>query len=214
MRFLCISDIHGHVAALDAVLAEAKHWGYDQLIVCGDLCFPGPRPLDVWKRLVEHNALCVQGLTDRALAELDPEDLHPTSEVEKERLERLISMHRELGDLILARLRRLPRIARLPLESGHEMVVVHGSPADPTIALTHDLTDDEMLALIGTDPCDLVICGGDHVPFQHQVEDVRIVGVGSVGEAPGVAVAYATLVTSTGTQTSVEQKEVPLDAST
>ncbi|HMA95704.1 MAG TPA: metallophosphoesterase family protein, partial [Polyangiaceae bacterium] len=108
------------------------------------------------------------------------------------------------------RLKRLPKTARLPLESGHEMVVVHGSPADPTIALTHDMTDDEVLALIGTDPCDLVICGGDHVPFQRQVEDVRIVGVGSVGEAPGNAVAYATLVTSTGTQTSVEQKEVPL----
>ncbi len=211
MRFLCLSDIHGDAAALDAVLAEAEHWGYDQIVVCGDLCFPGPKPLDVWKRLVERNALCVQGLSDRALAELDPDDLSPETPLEQERLERLFAMHKELGDLIIARLGRLPTIARLPLESGHEMVVVHGSPADPTVAMTADMTDEELAALLGTDPCDLVVCGGDHVPFQRQLDDVRIVGVGSVGETPGQRVAYAAIVTSTPTQTSIEQKEVPVD---
>jgi predicted phosphodiesterase len=211
MRFLCVSDIHGHVAALDAVLAEAKHWGYDQLVVCGDLCFPGPKPLEVWKRLIESNALCVQGLSDRALAEVDPDDLRPSTPAEQARLERLVDMHAELGDLIIARLRRLPTNARLPLESGHEMVVVHGSPADPMVSMTHDMTDEELYALMGTDPADLVICGGEHVPFQRQLDELRIVGVGSVGEAPGLRVAYATIVTSTPTQTSIEQKEVPLD---
>ncbi|HEY5956835.1 MAG TPA: metallophosphoesterase family protein, partial [Polyangiaceae bacterium] len=135
MRFLCLSDIHGHAAALEAVLAEAEHWGYDQVIVCGDLCFPGPKPLDVWKRLVQLNALCVQGLTDLALAELDPDELHPQNEHEQARLSRLIATHRELGELIIARLGRLTTTARLPLESGHEMLVVHGSPVDPTIAM-------------------------------------------------------------------------------
>src|ERR1700690_2765083 len=68
MRFLCISDIHGKADALRQVLAEAEHWSYDQLLVCGDLCFPGPEPLEVWKMLVERNALCVQGLSDKALS--------------------------------------------------------------------------------------------------------------------------------------------------
>jgi predicted phosphodiesterase len=210
MRFLCLSDIHGHATALDAVLDEAKNWGFDQVVVCGDLCFPGPEPLKVWKRLVEIRALCVQGITDRAIAELDPDELIAKSEEEQQRLRRLSEVHSELGDLILERLRRLPPIARLPLESGHEMVITHGSPADPTVSMTHDLEDDELIALLGDDPADLVICGGNHVPFQRIVADVRIVGVGSVGEAPAGNVAYATLVTSTPTQTSIEQKEVPL----
>lgn len=210
MRFLCLSDIHGHAAALDAVLEEAKNWGYDQLIVCGDLCFPGPEPLKVWKRLVEARALCVQGLTDKAIAELDPDELTAQSDAEEQRLTRLAEVHGELGDLILQRLRRLPPIARLPLESGHEMVITHGSPADATLSMTADLSDEELIALLGDDPADLVICGGDHVPFQRIVADVRIVGVGSVGEAPQGQVAYATLVTSTPTQTSIEQKEVHL----
>ncbi|MGC4066589.1 MAG: metallophosphoesterase family protein [Polyangiaceae bacterium] len=210
MRFLCLSDIHGYADALDVVLDEAKNWGYDKLVVCGDLLFPGPEPLRVWKRLVEAQALCVQGLTDKAISELDPDELKATTEDERLRLERLERLHGELGDLILERLRRLPTQARLPLESGHEMLVTHGSPADPTIGMTHDLTDEELYALMGDDPADLVICGGDHVPFQRILEDCRIVGVGSVGEAPTRSVAYATIVTSTPTQTSIEQKEVEL----
>jgi predicted phosphodiesterase len=47
MRFLCVSDIHGHARALEAVLKEASDYGFDQLLACGDLCFPGPDPLDV-----------------------------------------------------------------------------------------------------------------------------------------------------------------------
>jgi predicted phosphodiesterase len=76
--------------------------------------------------------------------------------------------------------------------------------------MTHDLSDDELYALMGNEHADLVICGGEHVPFQRIIDDIRIVGVGSVGEAPVGDVAYATLVTSTPTQTSIEQKEVPL----
>jgi predicted phosphodiesterase len=209
MRFLCLSDIHGHADALRAVLAEAETWGFDQLIVCGDHLFPGPEPLGVWKLLVQHHAVCIRGLGDQALVELDPSELVATTEIEQKRLERLSAVHEELGELIVAHLGRLPPIARLPLESGHEMVVVHGSPADFTEPLTPDLSDEEMLGLLGSETADLIICGGDHVPFQRQIDEVRIVGVGSVGESPDGMFCHATLVTSTGTQTSIEQREVP-----
>ncbi|HMJ11390.1 MAG TPA: metallophosphoesterase family protein, partial [Polyangiaceae bacterium] len=85
MRFLCLSDIHGHARALDAVLQDAEIRGYDQLIVCGDLCFPGPDPLGVWKTLVARRALCVQGLGDKALARIDPVKLSATTELERKR---------------------------------------------------------------------------------------------------------------------------------
>jgi len=69
----CVSpDIHGNADALRQVFAEAENWGYDQVLVCGDLCFPGPEPLQVWKMLVERNALCVQGLSDKAVSQLNP----------------------------------------------------------------------------------------------------------------------------------------------
>jgi predicted phosphodiesterase len=210
MRFLCISDIHGKASALRQVFAEAENWGYDQVVVCGDLCFPGPDPLQVWKLLVERNALCVQGLSDKALSRLNPDRLMHRFPEEQEQIDRLRRTRRELGDVIVARLGQLQTVARLPLESGHEMIVVHGSPADPFESFTFDQSDDEMLALMGEDPADIVLCGGSHAPFQRQIDELRIVGVGSVGEAPTPGIAYATVVTCHEISTSVEQYHVEL----
>ena len=184
VRLLCVSDIHGHADALAAVLATAERRGYNHLLVAGDLCFPGPRPLETWQRLQQVKAICAQGASDRALATLDLAQVRPRSEHERERIERVSQIRAELGDLILIRLARLPPIHRMPLPNGQELILVHGSPADPLEPLTHDMTDQELLTLIGDDPADVVVCGGSHVPFDRTVSGVRIINVGSVGEAP------------------------------
>jgi predicted phosphodiesterase len=59
VRFLCLSDIHGHADALAAVLATAERRGYGRILVAGDLCFPGPEPLEVYRRLSQLKAVCV-----------------------------------------------------------------------------------------------------------------------------------------------------------
>ncbi|HKQ67809.1 MAG TPA: metallophosphoesterase family protein [Polyangiaceae bacterium] len=210
MRFLCISDIHGHADALAAVLATAERRGFSKLLVAGDLCFPGPSPLETWRKLTAANALCVQGVGDRALATVDLDNLRATSEHERARLDRLRSTRTELGDLILARLAKLPKTSRITIETGGEILLVHGSPLDPSEPFSHELSDEEMNALIGDDPADLIICGASHVPFDRQVGETRIVNVGSVGEAPGGQHAHATFVETSATGVVVEQFVVPL----
>jgi predicted phosphodiesterase len=210
MRFLCISDIHGHAAALRRVLEDAEAREFHQLVVCGDSLFPGPAPLETWKILIERRALCVQGLSDRALYEVNPSKLKATTSDQQARIQRLEQVQRELGDLIIARLGKLPTTARLPLESGEEAVVVHGSPLDPTEAMYSDMEDDELRALMGNDPADLVICGASHVPFGRQVGDVKIVNVGSVGESPAAGFAHATIIDATAAGISIEQFDVEL----
>ncbi len=210
MRFLCISDIHGHADALRRVLDDAEAREFHQLVVCGDSLFPGPAPLETWKLLIERRALCVQGLSDRALYEIDPSKLKATTAEERARVQRLREVKRELGELIIARLGKLPTSARLPLESGQEAVVVHGSPVDPTEPMCSDMEDTELRALMGDDPADLVICGASHVPFGRQVGDVQIVSVGSVGESPATGYAHATIVDASASGLSIEQFDVEL----
>jgi predicted phosphodiesterase len=210
MRFLCVSDIHGQLAALQAVIAEADGHGWDQLIACGDLCFPGPDPLGVWKLLVSRRALCVQGIGDRALSQVDPSKLSATSEIERARIERLRQVKHELGEIIVTRIGQLPQTASLPIESGHTLLIVHGSPLDPSEPFTIDMSDDELVALLGDEPGDIVVCGGSHVPFDRAVADVRIVNVGSVGEAPGGGHAHFTIITTSALGLSVQQHVVPL----
>lgn len=187
MRLLCISDVHGREDALAAVLATAEKRGYDHLLVAGDICFPGPGALAVWQRLVAARAICVQGLSDKALAKLDPAGMSPKNDHERRMLERFLAVRNELGEGVVRALGQLPLTHRMPLPDGRELLLVHGSPADPTTILSHDMTDDEIRRLLGDDPADIVVCGGSHVPFDRTVMDVRVVGVGSVGEAPGDA---------------------------
>ncbi len=210
MKFLCLSDIHGNQEALDAILREGDALGFDQLVVCGDLCFPGQGALSVWKTLVDRKALCVQGVGDRALANVDPDQLPAASPEAKEKVEALRRVQGDLGELILARLKKLPTVARLPLESGHTMLVVHGSPADPTEAITREMTEEELLACLGDEPGDLVICGSSHEQFDGIVADVRIASVGSVGEAPGGTHAYGAIVESNQGGFDVIMLSVPL----
>jgi len=209
MVFLCISDIHGHLDALSAVLATAERRSFHKLLVAGDIVFPGPQPLETWRRLSAAGAIMVQGVSDKALATLDPDELTPRSEHERARIDRMRDVQTELGDLILERLKRLPTHHRIALEDGRELVLVHGSPLDPAEAMSHDMDDDELDALIGDDPADIIVCGMSHVPFDRMIGEVRVINVGSVGEAPG-GFANATWIEVTASGIHVEAIVVPL----
>jgi len=217
MLLLCISDVHGYLDALQAVLATAERRSFQKLLVAGDLVFPGPEPLETWRRLSAAGAVLVQGLTDKAVSTLDPGTLRAQTEHEQAMLERMRGTREALGDLILERLRRLPTHQRITLEDGGELVLVHGAPADPGEALTHDMSDEELNALLGDDPADVVVCGMSHVPFDRMIGDVRIINVGSVGMAPAgqsgharSPIAHATWIESTPSGLMVEQVTIPL----
>lgn len=213
MLLLCISDIQGDLDALRAVMASAERRAFHKLLVAGDIVFPGPEPLETWRRLTAAGAIMVQGLSDTAVATLDPATLVAKTDAERVRLQRMRATREALGELILERIRRLPARARVPLEDGTELVLVHGSPVDPAEPITHDMTDDEINALIGDDPADLVVCGASHVPFDRTVGEVRVVNVGSVGDAPssdGMRIAHATWIDSTPRGVVVEQTVIAL----
>jgi predicted phosphodiesterase len=74
------------------------------------------------------------------------------------------------------------------------------------------MSDEEIGALIGDDPADVIVCGGSHVPFHREIERVHVVNVGSVGEAPGGHVAHATLIDAGPFGITLEQFEVELPA--
>lgn len=126
---------------------------------------------------------------------MDPGSLVPIDE-EQRRQARLFAKTRgAIGDLVAERLRRLPEMQRIPLVDGREVLMVHASPADANREISHDLSDDEVLALLDDDPADIIICGSTHVPFQRTVEEYHIVNVGSVGAAPEGQVAHYTVLT-------------------
>ncbi len=103
-----------------------------------------------------------------------------------------------------------------------QLMLTHGSPADPLEPLTHDMSNEAIVHLLGEDPPHLVLCGGSHVPFDRivdrgsveegQARHVRVINLGSVGEAPTLQerYAHATFIEVDGAEITVEQMSVPL----
>lgn len=190
-----LSDVHGNLAALNAVLAELERLDVKRLYVAGDLLLGGDQPLEVWHRLQALGATCTRGPSDMALASVDPSSLVPIDEGQRRQARLFAETRAAIGDLVAERLRRLPEQQRIPLVDGREVLMMHGSPADANREIDHDLSDDEVLALLDDDPADIIVCGATHVPFQRTVSEYHIVNVGSVGAAPEGPVAHYTVLT-------------------
>tara|TARA_B100001750_G_scaffold246009_1_gene267113 strand:- start:753 stop:1427 length:675 start_codon:yes stop_codon:yes gene_type:complete len=179
-----VSDIHGNLQALDAVLGVLRRREITTVIACGDHLLGGPDPLGVWRRLQEIEARCCRGVSDRAVAIVDPSALTPRNAQDEARLEAFRQTQETVGELVRKQLSQLPESIRIPMIDGREVVAVHGSPADPTVEMSHDLSDDELEARIDDDPADIIVCGGTHVPFRRDVHEWAVINVGSVGQAP------------------------------
>ena len=69
MRIAFLTDIHGNIEALDAVLSAIEKLGIDRLVILGDLVGYGPDPVEVVERvssLVDKGAICIKGNHDHA----------------------------------------------------------------------------------------------------------------------------------------------------
>ena len=64
MRVALISDIHGNLTALEAVLAELADEPVDQIVCLGDVAIFGPQPREALARVRELACPVVMGNTD------------------------------------------------------------------------------------------------------------------------------------------------------
>src|SRR5471030_2668197 len=72
-RRAIISDIHGNLVALEAVLADIKTQNVSEIICLGDICGYGPQPIECIKLVRETCAWSLRGNHDEALF-ADPTD--------------------------------------------------------------------------------------------------------------------------------------------
>jgi 3',5'-cyclic AMP phosphodiesterase CpdA len=72
MSVAAISDVHGNLPALEAVLAEIERIGVDAIVCCGDVA-AGPLPRETCERLMALDDIrFVRGNADREMAAGEP----------------------------------------------------------------------------------------------------------------------------------------------
>jgi len=176
MKIAVLSDIHGNLAALEAVLGDAATRGADKMVNLGDIVSGGLHPRETADRLIPLGLPTIRGNHERQLLTLSYDrmslsDRHAAGELRIDQIEWL---------------RSLPETLLLP----GGVLMVHGTPASDLAYFLETVTRSGLRAATpaeveerarGADAA-LILCGHTHVPRLVRLGDGRlIVNPGSVG---------------------------------
>jgi putative phosphoesterase len=177
MRIAALSDIHGNLPALDAVLADAAERGCDTLVNLGDILSGPLFPAETAARLMALDLPSIRGNHERQLLEQPPERMGASDAYAYGRLK---------ADQ-LDWLRALPVSLRL----GDDVLLCHGTPDSDLAYFLEGVDDDgrvrpaspdDVAARAGDVRAGLILCGHTHLPRSVRLADGRlVVNPGSVG---------------------------------
>jgi diadenosine tetraphosphatase ApaH/serine/threonine PP2A family protein phosphatase len=211
MRVAVLSDVHGNVKALEAVLADVQD--VDLLVANGDMLAYGPRPAETLALLrTIPNVLFVSGNNDRNLVERHWEG-RPVDGWEAEAFANLRWTAEEIGAEGLELLTGWPFQRHLDLGLG--ALLVHASPLADNIGMfpwTHETELGHMTREVA-EP--LVICGHTHLLMDRQLDGHRVISDGSAGFPfdRDVRPSYLLLDDATGSvRTEVRRVRYDIDA--
>lgn len=175
-RIAVLTDIHGNLPALEAVIADAETQGCTGFVNLGD-SLSGPLwPAETADLLIERDWPTIAGNHERQLLTIDRARMGASDAFARD----------ALGD------RHLQWLASLPptLHSSPDVLLCHGTPADDLEHFLYTVdggaargaTDAEIRERAGDRGEALILCGHTHLPRVVTLEDGRtIANPGSVG---------------------------------
>ncbi|MDO5086247.1 MAG: metallophosphoesterase family protein [Comamonadaceae bacterium] len=176
MKFALLSDIHGNLPALQAVLACLRAQGIAQVVNLGD-SLSGPLwPLETAQCLMQQGWPTLAGNHERQLLSLPPERMGASDAY----------AHARLSPAVFDWLRQLPATLR----PAPDVLLCHGTPGSDRHYFLHSMvagrmrlaTAQEIDERLGGERARLVACGHTHLPGVLQTaRGQTLVNPGSVG---------------------------------
>ncbi len=176
-RFAVISDIHGNLLALEAVLADARRHGAEMIVNLGDIVSGPLQPRETAERLMELNIPTIKGNHERQLLTLEPRQMGPSDRAARS----------DLSPSQLAWLEALPASIWLT----EKVFLCHGTPKCDLEYFLHTVTSSGLReatqmevdhrAATAADAA-LILCGHTHLPAVRKSSMGQlIVNPGAVG---------------------------------
>jgi putative phosphoesterase len=222
MKIAIISDIHGNLVALDAVLADIERARPDQIVCLGDIVVLGPQPREALARVRSLACPVVMGNTDEWLFEPRPYPIRNDDSTNMNDIE--LWCARQLAPDDLAFVRTFQPTVELSLDEGTTLLCCHGSPNSYNDKIVATTPDDELERMLSGFHTAIIAGGHTHTPLLRRHKDMLFINPGSVGlpfefqaetgEVRNPPWAEYALVTSDNGTLSVELRRVPVDIQT
>ncbi|SEG90589.1 phosphoesterase, MJ0936 family [Nonomuraea solani] len=203
MRIAVLSDVHGVLPALEAVLSEPDVAAADLIVLTGDVA-AGPMPVETLDLLVSlgERALWVRGNADRELVEIAGGKAGPFASAEW--------AAKELRRDQVALLSGMPERWTVELGRLGSTLFVHGTPRSDEEIVLVDSSIERWGEVLAGESADTVVLGNTHMPFVRLADRVLVVNPGSVGMPYGRHGAQWALLD--GESGAVTLRNTPLDA--
>ncbi len=173
-----ISDIHGNLPALNAVIADLEKRGVDEVLVAGDLVGRGPQGNCVVSRIQELGWPSVRGNhEDYLIAFCDKTVPKEWLEIEEWAASRWMAA--ELSQTSLDHIRALPFSMRSKSEPA--VMVFHGTPRSNSEGLGEWSKADLLRETLFGEECEVMVVAHTHRALAWEIEGRLLINVGSVG---------------------------------
>lgn len=185
MKIAVISDIHGNMEAIEAVMADIQEKECDKIFVLGDYAMAGPEPdyaiRYFMNRKNDPNIIMIQGNTDLMIADYSDELYESLKEKAPIMAEALKKDVETLSSVDKKFLKNLPIQQEITID-GVKFLLVHGSPRKNNEDILPDTPLEEVENMLTNVDADVVLCGHTHIPCGFQTESKKtVVNAGSIG---------------------------------
>ena len=185
MKIAVISDIHGNLEAMKAVVEDIKNEGCKKIFCLGDLAMAGPMPketIDYVRNLDrEFEFEIIQGNTDEMIAYASEEIYQKIKEALPVMGEAYNSDIKTVTDEQKEYLKNLPKQKEIKLGQ-LKILLVHGSPRRNNEDIFPDMDIKTVEEMISSTDADLILCGHTHIPCGYQTTtNQTVINAGSVG---------------------------------
>ena len=199
MRIAVITDIHGNIQALEAILEDLKTQAVDEIVIAGDLVNLHPNSRRCFERVMALGCVVLQGNHEEYVYSVG-------GTLNQERFQSVRWTQAQFSQTELQMMRTLPRVLHRP-----DVLITHSTARSLSETIGDDTPDTDLRAMFAATTEPFIVRGHNHRWFTRNWDKRTLFSLESAGLPLGgrLEAQYAILTKQKGW--SLEQRFVSYD---